>query len=174
MPTLTFLEAARHEFAYYRKLGERSLAVLSDEELFRLPGPGSNSIALLVKHMHGNMMSRWTDFLTTDGEKPWRQRDAEFEEGGLDRAALMERWKDGWNCLETALEGLTSADLTRIVLIRNEPHTVAQAITRQLAHLPYHVGQIVLLAKLYKGMDFPELSVPRGGSGALNRQKGMR
>lgn len=174
MAAIPFLEAARKEFAYYRNLGDRSLAVLTDEELFRIPAPGSNSIAILVKHMHGNMLSRWTDFLISDGEKPWRQRDAEFEEGGLDRATLMERWATGWECLENALVGLTEADLARIVHIRNEPHTVAQAITRQLAHLPYHVGQIVVLAKLYKGMDFPELSVPRNGSAAFNRSKGMR
>lgn len=173
MSALPFLEAARKEFSHYRMLAERSIDELSDDDLFRIPAPGSNSIAILMKHMHGNMKSRWTDFLTTDGEKPWRHRDTEFEEGRIERSELMDRWRAGWSCLEEALALLTAAELDRIVLIRNEPHTVGQAICRQLAHLPYHVGQIVLLAKMYRGEDFPSLSVPRGGSNAFNRAKGM-
>ncbi|HRH68136.1 MAG TPA: DUF1572 family protein [Flavobacteriales bacterium] len=173
MPTLDFLQSARKEFAYYRSLGDKTFAQLPDADLFRDPAPGNNSIAVLVKHMHGNMLSRWTDFLTTDGEKPWRQRDAEFENDITTRDALLDRWKEGWNCLFSAIDQLTPADLERTVLIRTEPHSVQQAIVRQLAHLPYHVGQIVLLGKVFLGESFVSLSIPKGGSRQFNAQKGM-
>jgi len=173
MPTLDFLHSTRKEFAYYRSLGEKTIAQLSDADLLREPAPGTNSIAVLVKHLHGNMLSRWTDLLTTDGEKPWRQRDAEFENDTTTREALMTRWNEGWSCLFNAIDPLTPADLERTVLIRTEPHSVQHAIVRQLAHLPYHVGQIVLLGKLYLGEDFKSLSIPKGGSHAFNATKGM-
>ncbi|HEY0976305.1 MAG TPA: DUF1572 family protein [Flavobacteriales bacterium] len=167
------LTSARAEFQRYRQLGEDTFAQLTDEMLFRIPAPGSNSIAVIVKHMHGNMLSRWTDFLTTDGEKPWRERDAEFENDLNGRAELMDRWNAGWECLFTALAPLTPSDLERMVVIRREPHTVAQAIVRQLAHLPYHVGQIVVLGKLFTGEEFRSLSIPKGGTKAFNAAKGM-
>lgn len=170
---LNFLSSARKEFAYYRSLGDKIFAQLPDADLFREPAPGNNSIAVIVKHMHGNMLSRWTDFLTTDGEKPWRQRDAEFENDLIIREELLARWNEGWDRLFAAIDPLTPADLDRIVHIRTEPHTVAQAITRQLAHLPYHVGQIVLLGKLFLGEDFKSLSIPKGGTQAFNKAKGM-
>lgn len=181
MPALDFLDSARKEFAYYRSLGDKTFAQLPDADLFREPAPGNNSIAVIVKHMHGNMLSRWTDFLTTDGEKPWRQREAEFDndptssagQALITRAELLDRWNEGWTCLFAAIDPLKEADLGRIVHIRTEPHTVAQAITRQLAHLPYHVGQIVLLGKLFLRGDFKSLSIPRGGTQAFNKAKGM-
>lgn len=173
MPALPFLDSARKEFAYYRSLGEKTMAQLPDADLFREPAPGSNSVAVIVKHLHGNMLSRWTDFLTTDGEKPTRQRDAEFENDLRSREELMALWNEGWDRLQGALDPLLPADLEGIVRIRTEPHTVAQAITRQLAHVPYHVGQIVLLGKLYLGENFQSLTIAKGGSQAFNRAKGM-
>jgi len=173
MPALNFLDSARKEFAYYRSLGDKTFAQLPDADLFREPAPGSNSIAVIVKHMHGNMMSRWTDLLTTDGEKPWRQREAEFENDLGTRAELIARWNEGWACLFAAVDPLSPTDLERIVHIRTEPHTVVQAITRQLAHLPYHVGQIVLIGKLFRGEEFRSLSIPKGGTQAFNKAKGM-
>lgn len=170
---MDFLPSARNEFANYRQLGEKTFAQLTDADLFRAPAPGSNSIAVIVKHLHGNMRSRWTDFLTSDGEKPWRQRDAEFENDLRDRAELMTLWNEGWTCLFNAIDPLTPDDLQLIVFIRTEPHSVAQAITRQLAHVPYHVGQIVLLGKLFLGENFRSLSIPRGGSRSFNANKGM-
>jgi hypothetical protein len=173
MPTLDFLQSARKEFAYYRSLGEKTFAQLPDTDLFREPAPGSNSIAVIMKHMHGNMLSRWTDFLTADGEKPWRQRDAEFTNDTTTREELTARWNEGWTCLFNAIDPLTPADLERTVLIRTEAHTVQQAIVRQLAHLPYHVGQIVLLGKFFLGENFQSLSIPKGGSQRFNTGKGM-
>ena len=173
MTTLNFIESARKEFAYYRNLGDRTFAQLADADLLRTDRPGTNSIAVIVNHLHGNMLSRWTDFLTTDGEKEWRTRDAEFEGTITTREELIKRWNEGWDRLFQALEPLTMADMDRIVHIRNEPHTVAQAITRQLAHVPYHVGQIVHLGKHYRGEDFKSLSIPKGGSKDFNAGKGM-
>ena len=173
MPTLNLLQSARKEFAYYRSLGEKTFAQLPDADLLREPAPGNNSIAVIVKHMHGNMLSRWTDFLTTDGEKVWRQRDAEFVNDTTSREELLARWNEGWTCLFNAIDPLTPEDLERTVQIRTEPHSVQQAIVRQLAHLPYHVGQIVLLGKLFLGEGFQALSIPKGGSQAFNAKKGV-
>lgn len=173
MPALSYLDSARKEFAYYRSLGEKTMAQLPDADLFREPAQGSNSVAVIVKHLHGNMLSRWTDFLTTDGEKPTRQRDDEFENDLQSREEVLARWNEGWDRLQAALAPLMPADLERIVHIRTEPHTVAQAITRQLAHVPYHVGQIVLLGKIFLGEHFQSLSIPKGGSRAFNKAKGM-
>lgn len=174
MPVQDYLDSARREFAYYRGLGEKTFAQLNDDaDFFRVPAPGSNSIAVIVKHLHGNMLSRWTDFLITDGEKPWRQRDREFEDDLTSRAEVERLWREGWECLLGALAPLGPADLDRIVTIRTEPHSVAQAIARQLAHVPYHVGQIVLLGKMFRGEQFQSLSIPRGGSDAFNRGKGV-
>ena len=173
MPALDFLESARKEFMHYRSLGERTFDQLSEADLFREPAPGSNSIAVIVKHIQGNMRSRWTDFLTTDGEKPWRDRDGEFEMQWRTREELMAAWHEGWTSLFNALDALTPMDLERIVHIRTEPHTVAQAIARQLAHIPYHIGQIVLLGKLFLGEGFQCLSIPKGASRTFNKEKGM-
>jgi uncharacterized damage-inducible protein DinB len=144
---------------------------LSDEELFQDDEAGSNSVAVIVKHLAGNMHSRWTDFLTSDGEKPWRNRDQEFVDDFEDRTALTTTWNGGWAVLEEALNGLSPDQLQRIVYIRNEGHLVVEALNRQLAHYAYHVGQMVLLAKQLRGDQWQSLSVPRGKSAAYNTKK---
>ncbi len=168
--TTSYLEDARTLFAYYKKLGERAMEQIADDQLFLALDNESNSIAIIVKHVAGNMLSRWTDFLTTDGEKPNRNRDGEFEEPPGTRAALLAAWEGGWACLFAALDSLTEADLTRTVLIRGEAHSVMQAINRQLAHYPMHVGQIVLLAKHFAHDRWQSLSVPRKGSSEFTRK----
>lgn len=155
-------------FRYYKDLGERAMAQCGDSMLFESLDAESNSIAVVVKHMAGNMRSRWRDFLTTDGEKPDRNRDAEFESPATTRAELMEQWNAGWKWLFDALEPLSDADMTKTVFIRTEPHSVMQAINRQIAHYSYHVGQIVFLAK-HLGCDkWKSLTVPRKQSAAFN------
>ena len=144
------------------------MAQVSDEQLFETLDGEMNSIALIVKHMAGNMRSRWTDFLTSDGEKPDRNRDSEFVEPPTGREGLMDLWEQGWNCVFTALEPLTDADLGRTVTIRGEAHSVMQAIHRSVAHLSYHCGQIVFLAKHFSAGRWRSLSVPRGGSAEFN------
>lgn len=165
------LSSFQKQFSYYRFLGESAMAQLSDEELFRDDEAGSNSVAVIVKHMSGNMKSRWTDFLTTDGEKPWRNRDDEFVADFSDRAALEAAWNEGWEVLENAINGLQPEQIDSIVYIRNEGHTVAEAMLRQLAHYAYHVGQILLLGKQMKGADWRSLSIPKGASTAFNAGK---
>ncbi len=159
-----FLQSARRLFLYYKDLSEKAMAQVSDQDLFRQEHPATNSIAIIVKHLSGNMISRWTDFLTTDGEKPERKRDAEFEQFGSTRKELMECWEKGWSCLFAALDPLNENNLGQKILIRNEPHTVMEAIHRQLTHYAYHVGQIVLLAKMYRPDEWVSLSIPRGSS----------
>ncbi len=155
---------------YYKKLGERAMAQAPDEALFASLDLESNSIAIIVKHLAGNMRSRWRDFLTTDGEKSDRHRDQEFEMvTPVGRDELLKMWEDGWKVLFDALAPLTDADLPRKVFIRGEPHSVMQAINRQLAHYPHHIGQIVFLAKHLKGNDWKTLSVPRGKSAEFNK-----
>jgi hypothetical protein len=157
-------------FQYYKKLAERGIAKCPDESLFTILDPQSNSIAIIVKHMAGNMRSRSTDFLTSDGEKPDRNRDTEFEEPPTTRAELMEMWERGWKLLFGALEPLSDADLTRTITIRTEPHSVMQAINRQVAHYSYHVGQIVFLARHFAGDQWQTLTVPKNKSTEFNRQ----
>jgi hypothetical protein len=168
--TTSYLEDSLTLFAYYKKLAERGMDQVTDEQLFATLDEEGNSIAIVVKHMSGNMLSRWTDFLTTDGEKATRNRDGEFEEPPATRAALVNVWEAGWACLFAALEPLTDADLTRTVTIRGEAHSVMQAINRQLAHYPHHVGQIVLLAKHFAGDRWQSLSIPRKASSEFNRR----
>jgi hypothetical protein len=154
-------------FRYYKKLAERAMEQCPDEGLFATLDPESNSIATIVKHLAGNMRSRWTDFLTTDGEKPDRHRDTEFETPPQNRAELLALWERGWKCVFDALEPLTDADLTKTVTIRAEPHSVMQAINRQMAHYSHHIGQILFAAKHFtiaKTGKWDSLSVPRGGS----------
>ncbi len=157
-------------FRYYRGLVERALAQLSDEQLFAALDGESNSIAVIVKHMTGNMRSRFTDFLTSDGEKPGRDRDAEFEDPPGSRAELMALWEEGWHCVFTAIEPITEEDLRRSITIRGEAHSVMQAINRQVAHYSYHCGQIVLLAKHYKSGEWQTVSIPRRKSAEFNRR----
>jgi Protein of unknown function (DUF1572) len=163
----SYLQDSTGLFHYYKKLAERAMAQCPDEALFGALDPESNSIALIVKHMSGNMRSRWRDFLTSDGEKPDRNRDTEFENPPQTRAELMQSWEAGWKYVFDALEPLTEADLTRTVTIRSEPHSVMQAINRQIAHYAHHVGQILFLAKhltVAKTGKWESLSVPRGKS----------
>jgi hypothetical protein len=157
-------------FHYYKKLGERAMAQCPDEGLFATLDAESNSIAIIVKHMSGNMRSRWTDFLTSDGEKPDRQRDTEFEEPPKTRAELIELWDRGWKYLFDALAALSDADLVRTITIRTEPHSVMQAINRQVAHYSYHVGQIVFLAKHASADKWEALTVPKKKSAEFNWQ----
>jgi len=168
--TTSYVEDALAIFHQYKQLGERAMAQVSDDQLFMLLDEEANSIAIIVKHMTGNMRSRWTDFLTTDGEKPTRNRDSEFVDPPATREALLREWEDGWACVFGAIEPLTDADLSRTITIRGEAHSVMQAINRQLAHYPQHVGQIVLLAKHWAGPQWQSLSVPRNRSAESNRR----
>jgi len=156
-----YLEAVKSRFRYIKDLAERALAQVDDDALAWSPGGESNSITVLIKHLSGNMVSRWTDFLTSDGEKPDRDRDAEFVEERLPRQELMARWERGWRALFATLDALRPGDLLRTVSIRGEPHTVIDAIERQLFHTSYHVGQIVYLAKARAGERWQSLTIPR-------------
>jgi hypothetical protein len=168
--TTSYLKDAVAVFHQYKRLGERAMEQVTDEQLFIALDPEANSIAIVVKHMAGNMRSRWTDFLTTDGEKPGRNRDSEFVDPAASRQALLAEWENGWSHVFSALEQLTEADLGRTVTIRGEAHSVMQAINRQLAHYPHHVGQIVLLAKHFACDRWQSLSVPRNRSAEFNRK----
>ena len=167
----SYLPSILKQFSYYKLLGEKTFSQLSDEQLQWQHSPESNSIAIIVKHLAGNMKSRWTDFLESDGEKSWRQREAEFEATISSRAELLKRWEEGWQVLFDALNGLQAKDQERIVYIRNQGHTVTEAINRQLAHYAYHVGQIVLIGKMLRDTDWESLSVPKGQSAAYNQAK---
>jgi hypothetical protein len=170
-----YVEEARRQFRGYKRLGEGALAQLKDEELFVALDPESNSAAIIVKHIAGNMRSRFTDLLTADGEKPDRHRDQEFElSSEVNRADVMRWWESGWSCVFSAIEALRPEDVQRTVTIRGEPHTVLQAINRQLAHYAYHVGQIVFLAKHLRSQDWKSLSIPRGQSEEVNRKLAER
>src|SRR5215469_3665861 len=168
--TTSYLEDALAVFRYYKKLAERAMDQAADEHLFTVLDHEADSIAVIVKHMTGNMRSRWTDFLTTDGEKPDRNRDSEFVDPPATREALMAEWEDGWGRVFAALERLTDADLANTVTIRGEAHSVMQAVNRQLAHYPHHVGQIVLLAKHFACDHWQSLSVPRNKSAEFNQK----
>jgi uncharacterized damage-inducible protein DinB len=168
--TTSYLRDSLSLFRYYKKLSERAMEQVAEEQLSAVLDGEMNSIALIVKHMTGNMRSRWTDFLNSDGEKPDRKRDAEFVNPPATRAALMKLWEEGWHCLFSALEPLSDADLDRTVEIRGEPHSVMQAINRQIAHYAYHCGQIVFLAKHLQSERWNSLSVPRGKSEVFNQK----
>ncbi len=157
-------------FCHYKKLADNAIAQVTDEQLYQLLDADANSIAIVMKHMAGNMVARWTDFLSTDGEKPWRDRDSEFVDPPPDRTALLAMWERGWGCLFVALDKLGEPDLRQPVTIRGEAHSVLQAINRQIAHYSYHCGQIVLLAKHFRGSAWTSLSVPKGQSAAFNRR----
>ena len=166
----SYIEDSLSLFRYYKKLAEGAMEQVSDEQLFATLDEEMNSIAIIAKHMAGNMRSRWTDFLTSDGEKPDRNRDSEFVEPPQTRAGLMKMWNEGWGRLFAALEPLSDADLERKVEIRGEPHSVMQAINRQMAHYSYHAGQIVFLAKHFKATGWKSLTVPRNKSGEFNQR----
>ena len=168
--TTSYIEDALAIFRQYKQLGEKAMAQVSDEQLFAVLDDEANSISIIVKHITGNMRSRWTDFLTSDGEKPTRNRDSEFVDPPATREALLQEWEHGWACVFSAIEPLTDADLPRTVTIRGEAHSVMQAINRQLAHYPMHVGQIILLAKHYAGAGWQTLSVARNRSVEYNQK----
>jgi hypothetical protein len=162
--TTSYIQDTLSLLWFYRKLGEKAMAQLEEEQLQTALDPEMNSIAIVVKHLHGNMRSRWTGFPIVDGESPSRDRDAEFLEPLRTRAEVMALWNEGWSCVFTALEPLSDDDLRRTVTIRGEPHSVLQAIQRQLTHYAYHVGQIVFLAKHFQSAQWKSLSIPRGQS----------
>lgn len=166
-----FLESAKKQFLYYKTLGEKAINQLENEQLFISLNEDTNSIATIVKHLHGNMLSRWTDFLTSDGEKDWRNRDDEFVDTYKTKEELLEKWNEAWACLFNAINPLQPEQLTDIIYIRNEGHTVVEAINRQLAHYPYHIGQIVFYAKLLKKTEWDSLSIPKNKSGDYNAAK---
>lgn len=163
------IEPYATEFLRYREIGERALAQASDDLLNRLPGRGGNSIAMLVRHLSGNLKSRFTDFLTSDGEKPWRHREEEFAERSYSREEVERMWKEGWQVLDKTLEHLSEADLARTVRIRGQQLRVDAALARSLAHLSYHVGQIVLLVRADREEEWAWISIPKGESERYNR-----
>lgn len=166
----SYVRLVIREFKRLQALAERAMFQLSDEQFFAVPAPGDNSVAAIVKHVGGNLVSRWTDFLTSDGEKPGRDRDTEFRIGANDtREQLLQIWTRGWTTLSAALEPLGDTDMARVVTIRGEPLTVLQAVNRQLTHYAYHVGQIVYVAKHHCGPEWRTLSIPPGRSEAFNR-----
>ena len=168
---IQFLLAVRKQFEYYKLLGEQTIERLTIEQLNWQFNNESNSVAMIVKHLHGNMISRWTDFLTTDGEKEWRNRDSEFNNDDMTIDELLKLWQSGWQCLFEALPSITDDDLVKVIYIRNQGHTLIEAINRQLAHYPYHVGQIVFIGKMLLDNQWASLSIPRGNSSAFNRER---
>lgn len=161
LPTEHYLANTIKLAKYYKSLGDKTFEQLSEEDIHWSAGESSNSIAAIVKHLWGNMLSRFTNFLTEDGEKPWRQRDAEFEDDITDMAELLSKWNEGWSCFIGTIEKLTTADLESIIYIRNEGHTVMDAIQRQMSHYPMHIGQIIYAAKLLKGDNWNTLSIAK-------------
>ena len=168
--TSDYLDSVRKQFAYYKMLGEKTFAQIPDEKLFWQYNEESNSIATIVKHLWGNMLSRWSDFLTTDGEKEWRDREGEFRNDISSKEEMLNKWNEGWKVLLDTLDSLTEEDLGKTVYIRNQGHTVMEAINRQLAHYPYHIGQIVFIGKMC-AQQWTSLSIPRGASTQFNAEK---
>jgi hypothetical protein len=167
-----YFDEARRSFRGYKRLADKALEQVDEQQFFYVPDPESNSLAQLVKHISGNMLSRWTDFLTTDGEKPDRDRDQEFVIGPTDtRADLMRRWEAGFSTVFETLQSLASQDIMRTVYVRSEPHTVLQATNRSLAHVSHHIGQILFLAKMVRGSEWQCLSIPRGKSAEFNARR---
>lgn len=167
----SYLSSIIKQFEYYKTLGDKTLNQVDEKSLFWQYNHDSNSIAIIVKHIAGNMLSRWTNFLTEDGEKTWRKRDEEFEDTFKTKQEVLDAWNKGWDCLFNAIKPLQEDDLESIVYIRNQGHTVLEAINRQLAHYSYHVGQMVFLGKMIKGDDWQSLSIPKGKSSTYNQEK---
>jgi Protein of unknown function (DUF1572) len=172
VPTLgqAYLESAIKRFQSYKDLGEYTFAQLEEQDFHFTPNEGSNSIAVVIQHMSGNMLSRWTNFLTEDGEKEWRNRDTEFNAKAYSKAKLLDLWNKGWDCLLAALRSLKEEDLVKTIHIRHEPLIVVDAINRQLAHYPHHVGQIVYIGKMIRNTEWKSLSISKGQSDAFNRE----
>jgi hypothetical protein len=167
----SYLESVKKQFLYYKMLGEKAMDQLEPEQLFVTINEDTNSIATIIKHISGNMLSRWTNFLTSDGEKEWRNRDAEFENDLQSKEEVLATWNKGWDVFLDTLNSLKPKQLSDIIYIRNEGHTVIEAINRQLAHYPYHIGQIVFYAKQLKNNDWESLSIPKNKSGNYNAEK---
>lgn len=167
---MNYLTSIRKEFVRYKALGEKAMAQVPEEGLHWQFNEASNSMATIVKHLWGNMLSRWTDFLTTDGEKEWRNREAEFASDNAGKEEILARWEEGWACLLGAIDQLAEEDLNTIVYIRAEPHSVVEALNRQLAHYASHVGQLVYLARMVAGDEWKSLSIPRGQSAEFNKK----
>lgn len=169
-----FLDSAKKQFLYYKLLGEKTFEQLEEKDLFWRFNKDSNSIAIIVNHLWGNMLSRWTDFLESDGEKQWRNRDLEFENEIKTKGELLHKWNEGWKCLFEALDSINMDDFSRQVFIRNQAHTIVDAINRQLGHYSYHLGQIVYIGKIIKGNAWKSLTIPRGKSEQFNQEKFSR
>lgn len=163
-----YLKNSIQLFRYYRSIAEKSIDQVDEQSIHWQYNDDSNSISIIVKHIAGNSLSRWTDFLTTDGQKEWRDRDDEFEDTDFTKSEMMVLWKQGWDCLFNAIEPLTESDLSKTVYIRGEAHTVVEAINRQLAHLPYHIGQMVFIAKMIASKEWKSLTIPKGQSKAYD------
>ena len=166
-----YINSAKKQFSYYKMLAEKTFEQVDDQHLFWCYNNESNSIAMIVQHMAGNMLSRWTDFLTSDGEKPWRDRDKEFGYEIKTREELLTKWNAGWDCLFNALDSIIEDNWNNEIYIRNEHHSITEAINRQLAHYPYQVGQIVFIGKIIAGHTWQSLSIPPGKSQAYNEEK---
>lgn len=166
----SFLQSAIKRLNYYKELGDKTFEQIKEADFYFKPNAESNSIAIILQHTAGNMLSRWTDFLTVDGEKEWRNRDVEFEDQKLTQQQLVALWQKGWDCLLGTLTSLTEDDLQKTIFIRSEGLLVVDAINRQLAHYPYHVGQIIYLAKIIKSKDWQNLSIAKGYSEQFNNQ----
>lgn len=166
-----YIDTIKMQFEYYKSLGEKTFNQVSEDKLFWQPNEESNSIAMIVKHLNGNMLSRWTDLLTSDGEKQWRKRDAEFDNDIKTKKELILKWNEGWNCLFETLNQLSDKDLDKVVYIRNMGHSVSEAINRQLSHYPYHIGQIVFIGKIIQNEKWNSLSIPKGKSNDYNKNK---
>ncbi|GAA0744189.1 DUF1572 family protein [Gaetbulibacter jejuensis] len=167
----TIISGIIKQFEYYKTAADKTFDQLSFDDINWQPNDTSNSISIIVKHMVGNMLSRWTNFLTEDGEKDWRHREQEFVATYTTKNDVLQAWEKGWNCLFDAIQPLKDSDLERVVYIRNEKHTVAEAIFRQLGHYPYHIGQIAYIGKLLKENHWKSLSIPKGQSEAFNKEK---
>ena len=168
-----YIESVKKQLIQYKSLGEKAIEQIPDEKIFWQYNPETNSIAIIVKHLAGNMLSRFTDFLTSDGEKKWRNRDDEFENEVLTREKLLKLWDEGWKCVFNALNRLSNEDLRKKVFIRNEEHTVVDAINRQLAHYASHIGQIIFIGKMVAGSDWQTLSIPKNTSRQFNVRMGL-
>ena len=168
-----YINSVKNQFKQYKVLAEKAIDQVPDEKIDWQYNPETNSIAIIVKHLSGNMVSRFTDFYNSDGEKKWRDRDAEFENEKLSRERLKALWDEGWDCLFQVLNGLSAADLSKVVIIRNEEHTVVEAINRQLTHYAYHIGQIIFIAKMALDNQWKTLTIPKKASREFNAKKGL-
>jgi hypothetical protein len=166
-----YLDSVKKQFEYYKSVGEKTFNQLNEEELFWQFNEESNSIAIIVNHLWGNMKSRWTNFLTSDGEKEWRNRDLEFESVIKTKSDLIHKWNDGWKCLFDALDSITEDNFETKVYIRNQEHSIIDAVNRQLAHYAYHIGQLVYIGKMIKGGEWKNLTIPKGKSHKFNKEK---